>query len=168
MQKFIERMNCIENSDVWFGKRLTRKSGWMVIIGHVDGVQHVAGILWIFLTGWASICPGYDRFVGWHRTMRYHERLGRDTEQSYTQEDLVNMVHSVLRLSYDIKNSDRELITTGRNLNDMLLSLSGNRKRLILQCTKIWYLIPDILSIWYLCRFLFFHILINIASWFVY
>jgi len=30
----------------------------------------------------------------------------------YTQEDLENMVHSVLRLSYDIKNSDRELIAT--------------------------------------------------------
>src|SRR4030042_6302265 len=36
MQKFVERMNCIANSDVWFGKRLiNKKVAGLVIIGHV-------------------------------------------------------------------------------------------------------------------------------------
>ena len=66
MQKFIERMNCIENSDVLFGKKLiTDKVAGLIIIGHVDGIpacgrkshefSELAGI---------PYAPGYDHFMG--------------------------------------------------------------------------------------------------------
>lgn len=114
MQKFIERMNCIENSDVWFGKKLiNKKVAGLIIIGHVDGVQHVAGNLMNFLN-WLGFHMPQDMIASWVGPNDEDTTKDWDEIQNnpYTQEDLVNMVHSVLRLSYDIKNSDRELITT--------------------------------------------------------
>jgi hypothetical protein len=42
-------MNCIENQRSWFGNRMIRnKVVGLIIIGHVDGMQHVAGNLLTF------------------------------------------------------------------------------------------------------------------------
>jgi multimeric flavodoxin WrbA len=65
MQKFIERMNCIENSDVWFGKKLIKdKIAGLIVIGHVDGVQHVAGNLMNFLN-WLGFHMPQDMITSW-------------------------------------------------------------------------------------------------------
>ena len=49
VQKFVERMNAIENQYSWFGNRMINdKVAGMIIIGHVDGIQHVAGNLMNF------------------------------------------------------------------------------------------------------------------------
>ena len=50
VQKFVELMNCIENQYSWFGnRRITDKVAALIIIGHVDGIQHVAGNLLNFV-----------------------------------------------------------------------------------------------------------------------
>ena len=44
-------MNSIENQDRWFGNRMIRdKVAGLIIIGHVDGIQHVAGNLLNFFS----------------------------------------------------------------------------------------------------------------------
>ncbi len=49
VQKFVERMNAIENSHTWFDKKLIEKKVVaLIVIGHVDGLQHVAGNLFNF------------------------------------------------------------------------------------------------------------------------
>ncbi len=51
VQKFVERMNCIENQDTWFNNRMiSGKVAGLIIIGHVDGLQHVAGNLMNFFS----------------------------------------------------------------------------------------------------------------------
>jgi multimeric flavodoxin WrbA len=51
VQKFVERMNCIENQFSWFGNRMiTNKVAALIIIGHVDGIQHVSGNLLNFVS----------------------------------------------------------------------------------------------------------------------
>lgn len=109
IQKFVERMNCIENSDVWFKKRLIdKKVAGLIIIGHVDGVQHVAGNLMNFLN-WLGFHMPQDMITSW--VGPNDEDTTKDWEDiqnnPYTQEDLMNMVYSLLRLAYAIKNSDR-------------------------------------------------------------
>jgi multimeric flavodoxin WrbA len=109
MQTFIERMNCIENSDVWFGKRLiNKKVAGLIIIGHVDGVQHVAGNLMNFLN-WLGFHMPQDMIASW--VGPNDEDTTKDWEEiqanPYTQEDIVNMVYSVLRLACDIKYSEQ-------------------------------------------------------------
>ncbi len=110
MQTFIERMNCIENSDVWFGKRLIdKKVAGLVIIGHVDGVQHVAGNLMNFLN-WLGFHMPQDMIASW--VGPNDEDTTKDWEEiqanPYTHEDLLNMVYSVLTLAYNLKNGDDE------------------------------------------------------------
>ena len=111
MQTFIERMNCIENSDVWFGKRLIdKKVAGLVIIGHVDGVQHVAGNLMNFLN-WLGFHMPQDMIASW--VGPNDEDTTKDWEEiqanPYTHEDLLNMVYSVLTLAYNLKNGDDEI-----------------------------------------------------------
>lgn len=108
IQKFVERMNCIENSDVWFGKKLIRnKVAGLIVIGHVDGVQHVAGNLMNFLN-WLGFHMPQDMIASWvgpndEDTTKDWDEIQKNP---YTKEDLENMVHSVLKLAYEIKNSD--------------------------------------------------------------
>jgi hypothetical protein len=80
----------------------------LVIIGHVDGVQHVAGNLMNFLN-WLGFHMPQDMIASW--VGPNDEDTTKDWEEiqtnPYTQEDLVNMVYSVLRLAYNIKDSDQ-------------------------------------------------------------
>lgn len=105
VQKFVERMNCIENSDILFGKKLIKnKVAGLIVIGHVDGLQHVAGNLLNFFSwlGFNSPDVAITSWVG-----EYDEDTTKDWEQiqknEYTQEDLENMVNSSINLAYHLK-----------------------------------------------------------------
>jgi multimeric flavodoxin WrbA len=105
VQKFVERMNCIENSDTLFGKRLIKnKVASLIVIGHVDGLQHVAGNLLNFFSwlGFNSPDVAITSWVG-----EYDEDTTKDWEQiqknKYTQEDLENMINSSINLAYNLK-----------------------------------------------------------------
>lgn len=105
VQKFIERMNCIENSDIIFGKKLIKnKVAGLIVIGHVDGIQHVAGNLLNFFSwlGFNSPDVAITSWVG-----EYDEDTTKDWEHiqknEYTQEDLENMVNSSINLAYHLK-----------------------------------------------------------------
>ncbi|OGD54142.1 flavodoxin [Candidatus Bathyarchaeota archaeon RBG_13_38_9] len=105
VQKFVERMNCIENSDILFGKKLIKnKVAGLIVIGHVDGLQHVAGNLLNFFSwlGFNSPDVAITSWVG-----EYDEDTTKDWEQiqknKYTQEDLENMVNSSINLAYNLK-----------------------------------------------------------------
>jgi multimeric flavodoxin WrbA len=110
VQKFVERMNCIENQYSWFGNRMIRgKVAGLIIIGHVDGIQHVAGNLMNFLS-WLGFHIPDVAIASW--VGENDEDTTKDWEQiqanKYTQEDLENLVHSSLRLAYNLKLSGSE------------------------------------------------------------
>ena len=105
VQKFVERMNCIENQYSWFGKRMIRnKVAGLIIIGHVDGMQHVAGNLLNFLA-WLGFHIPEVSIASW--VGENDEDTTKDWEQirknRYTQEDLLDMVNSSLRLAWSLK-----------------------------------------------------------------
>lgn len=106
VQKFVERMNCIENQYSWFGNRMIRKKVvGLIIIGHVDGMQHVAGNLLNFFAwlGFASPEVSIASWVG-----ENDEDTTKDWKQiernKYTQEDLNNLVSSSLFLASNLKH----------------------------------------------------------------
>jgi len=101
VQKFVERMNAIENQYSWFGNRMIRnKVAALVIIGHVDGVQHVAGNLLNFLA-WLGFHIPEVSIASWVGENNEDTTRDWDLIQSnrYTQEDLQNMIHSTLQLA---------------------------------------------------------------------
>jgi len=105
IQKFVERMNCIENQYSWFGNRMIKnKVVALIIIGHVDGMQHVAGNLLNFFS-WLGFHSPEVSITAW--VGENNEDTTRDWEQieknPYTQEDLVDMVNSSLRLACSLK-----------------------------------------------------------------
>ena len=106
VQKFVERMNCIENQYSWFGNRMIRnKVVGLIIIGHVDGMQHVAGNLLNFFAwlGFASPEVSIASWVG-----ENDEDTTKDWDQieknKYTKEDLGNLVSSSLLLASNLKH----------------------------------------------------------------
>jgi multimeric flavodoxin WrbA len=101
IQKFVERMNAIENQYSWFGNRMIRnKVGGLIIIGHVDGIQHVAGNLMNFLS-WLGFHLPEVAIASW--VGENDEDTTKDWDQiqknRYTEEDLSNLVASSLRLA---------------------------------------------------------------------
>lgn len=79
IQKFVERMNCIENSDVWFGNKLIKNK--------------VAGNLMNFLN-WVGFHMPQDMIASWvgpndEDTTKDWDEIQKN---KYTQEDLENMV----------------------------------------------------------------------------
>jgi len=105
VQKFVERMNCIENQYSWFGNRMIQKKvAGLIIIGHVDGIQHVAGNLLNFFAWLGFHIPDVS-IASW--VGENDEDTTRDWEQiqqnKYTQEDLQNLIHSSLHLAYRLK-----------------------------------------------------------------
>ena len=101
VQKFVERMNAVENQYSWFGNRLIRnKVAGLIIIGHVDGIQHVAGNLLNFLS-WLGFHIPEVAIASW--VGENDEDTTKDRDQieanKYTQEDLDNLVRSALRLA---------------------------------------------------------------------
>ena len=105
VQKFVERMNCIENQYSWFGNRMIKnKVVGLIIIGHVDGMQHVAGNLLNFFS-WLGFHIPQVSIASW--VGENDEDTTKDWAQieknKYTQEDLMEMVNSSLLLAYLLK-----------------------------------------------------------------
>ncbi|NMB79194.1 MAG: flavodoxin family protein [Methanomicrobiales archaeon] len=101
VQKFVERMNAIENQQSWFGNRMiTSKVAGLIVIGHVDGVQHVSGNLLNFFA-WLGFHTPEIAIASW--VGENDEDTTKDWAQieanKYTQEDLENLVSSSLRLA---------------------------------------------------------------------
>jgi multimeric flavodoxin WrbA len=113
VQKFVERMNAVENQSSWFGNRMIRnKVVGLIIIGHVDGIQHVAGNLLNFFNWLGFHIPeaAIGSWVG-----ENDEDTTKDWDQiqrnRYTQEDIRNMIHATLRLVYSLKRGLGEIET---------------------------------------------------------
>ncbi|MDD1696665.1 MAG: flavodoxin family protein [Methanoregula sp.] len=105
VQKFVERMNSIENQYSWFGNRMIRnKVVGLIIIGHVDGMQHVAGNLLNFFS-WLGFTTPEVSIASW--VGENDEDTTKDWDQieknKYTQEDLENLVSSSLSLASNLK-----------------------------------------------------------------
>ncbi|MCX6682026.1 MAG: flavodoxin family protein [Methanoregula sp.] len=105
VQKFCERMNSIENQYSWFGNRMIKnKVAALIIIGHVDGIQHVAGNLMNFFA-WLGFHMPEVAIVSW--VGEYDEDTTKDWDQiqknKYMQEDLENMIASSLQLASSLK-----------------------------------------------------------------
>jgi multimeric flavodoxin WrbA len=110
VQKCVERMNCIENQFSWFGNRMiTNKVAALIIIGHVDGIQHVAGNLLNFFS-WLGFHIPEVAIASW--VGENDEDTTKDwaliEKNQYTQEDLHNMVNSALRLACALKSHTAE------------------------------------------------------------
>jgi multimeric flavodoxin WrbA len=108
VQKFVERMNCIENQYSWFGNRMIRKKVvGLIIIGHVDGMQHVAGNLLNFFAwlGFSSPEVSIASWVG-ENDEDTTKDWGQIRANKYTQEDLDNLVTSSLTLAYHLKHTE--------------------------------------------------------------
>ncbi len=107
VQKFVERMNAIENQYSWFGNRMiTGKVAGLIVIGHVDGVQHVAGNLLNFLSWVGFLIPevAIASWVGENDEDTTKDRALIDANR-YTQEDLENLVASSLQLACTLKQN---------------------------------------------------------------
>src|SRR5512136_2936923 len=112
VQKFVERMNAIENQYSWFGNRMIRdKVAGMIIIGHVDGIQHVAGNLMNFFA-WLGFHIPEVAIASW--VGENDEDTTKDWAQiesnRYTKEDLEDLVASSLRLACALKRHVAEEI----------------------------------------------------------
>jgi multimeric flavodoxin WrbA len=110
VQKFVERMNCIENQFSWFGNRMIEnKVAAFIIIGHVDGIQHVAGNLLNFVS-WLGFHIPEVAIASW--VGENDEDTTKDwaliEKNKYTTEDLHNMVNSALRLACALKSHTAE------------------------------------------------------------
>jgi len=107
VQKFVERMNCIENQYSWFGNRMIRKKVvGLIIIGHVDGMQHVAGNLLNFFSwlGFASPEVSIASWVG-ENDEDTTKDWGQIETNKFTQEDLGNLVSSSLFLAANLRHA---------------------------------------------------------------
>ena len=109
VQKFVERMNCIENQYSWFGNRMIRnKVVGLIIIGHVDGMQHVAGNLLNFFS-WLGFTIPEVSIASW--VGENDEDTTKDWDQieknKYTQEDLGNLVSSSLFLASNLRDTEK-------------------------------------------------------------
>lgn len=105
IQKFVERMNAIENQYSWFGNRMIQnKVAGLIVIGHVDGVQHVAGNLMNFFS-WLGFHIPEVAIASWVGENDEDTTKDRDLidNNRYTQEDLSNLVLSALRLACALK-----------------------------------------------------------------
>src|SRR5512136_2599791 len=109
VQKFVERMNCIENQYSWYGNRMIRKKVvGLIIIGHVDGMQHVAGNLLNFFAwlGFASPEVSIASWVG-ENDEDTTKDWGQIETNKYTQEDLGNLVSSSLFLASNLRETGK-------------------------------------------------------------
>ncbi|MGD1004879.1 MAG: NAD(P)H-dependent oxidoreductase [Methanoregulaceae archaeon] len=107
VQKFVERMNCIENQYSWFGNRMiNNKVVGLIIIGHVDGMQHVAGNLLNFFA-WLGFHSPEVSIASWvgENDEDTTKDWGQIERNKYTQEDLENLVSSSLVLAYGLKHA---------------------------------------------------------------
>jgi multimeric flavodoxin WrbA len=97
MQLIIERLNSLENSNSVHKKVLVKnKVAGMMILGHEDGYQHVAGGLMNFLTELGMIFPpqAYAAWVGESNEDTKSDRKRIETDSTIFEQfdDLVNNV----------------------------------------------------------------------------
>jgi len=104
MQLIIERLNSLENSNSVHRKVLVKnKVAGMMILGHEDGYQHVAGNLMNFLTELGMILPpqAYAAWVGESNEDTKSDRSKIETDNSiYEQFD--DLVRNVVNFSRKI------------------------------------------------------------------
>ena len=84
MQLIVERLNALENANSVHGKVLVKnKIGGLMILGHEDGYQHVAGNLMNFLTCMGMIFPphAYAAWVGESNENTEGDRKRIETDQ---------------------------------------------------------------------------------------
>ncbi|HUH78594.1 MAG TPA: flavodoxin family protein [Methanoregula sp.] len=115
VQKFVERMNAIENQYSWFGNRMiSGKVAGLIIVGHVDGIQHVAGNLLNFFS-WLGFTTPEVAIASW--VGENDEDTTKDWAQiesnRYTQEDLRNLVMSALRLAANLRQMSSKTAKSG-------------------------------------------------------
>ncbi|MCK7532664.1 MAG: flavodoxin family protein [Marinilabiliales bacterium] len=127
VQKCVERMNCIENQFSWFGNRMiTNKVAALIIIGHVDGIQHVAGNLLNFFS-WLGFHIPEVAIASW--VGENDEDTTKDwaliEKNQYTQEDLHNMVNSALRLACALKSHTAEETRRCVTVNKVTINTIG-------------------------------------------
>jgi hypothetical protein len=101
-------MNSIENQFSWYGNRMIKnKVIGLIIIGHVDGMQHVAGNLLNFFA-WLGFQSPEVSIAAW--VGENDEDTTKDWDQiqnnKYTQEDLDNLVTSSLQLAYHLRHTE--------------------------------------------------------------
>ena len=113
VQKFCEWVNNIENQYSWYGNRMIHnKVVNLIIIGHVDGVQYVAGNLLNFFT-WLEFQVPEVSIASW--VGENDEDTTKDwieiQENRYTQEDLSNLITSSLQLAYNLKYQNSKTST---------------------------------------------------------
>jgi len=102
MQLIIERLNSLENENSVHGRIVVKnKIGGLMILGHEDGYQHVAGNLMNFLTAMGLIMPPqcYAAWVGEsnENTQGDRLRLEKDKKIQVIFEDLVENVMNFTR-----------------------------------------------------------------------
>jgi multimeric flavodoxin WrbA len=84
MQLIIERLNSLENANSVYHKTIVKnKIGALMILGHEDGYQHVAGNLMNFLTEMGLILPpqAYGTWVGESDEDTKNDRKKIETDQ---------------------------------------------------------------------------------------
>ena len=117
VQKFVERMNAIENQYSWFGNRMiSGKVAGLIIVGHVDGIQHVAGNLLNFFS-WLGFTTPEVAIASWvgENDEDTTKDWARIENNRYTQEDLRNLVMSSLRLAGNLRQISRGPGEAGRD-----------------------------------------------------
>jgi multimeric flavodoxin WrbA len=124
MQLIIERLNSLENSNSVHKKVIVKnKIGGLMILGHEDGYQHVAGNLMNFLTEMGLIFPpqAYAAWVGEsdENTERDRPRIEKDELIKDMFDDLVhnclNFAQKILICEHCGERLDYEHISKKKN-----------------------------------------------------
>ena len=100
LQCLIERMNCVENMDSVFGvKMLKDKVAGIVVVGHEDGYQRVAGILMSTLCfmGFNVPANAICYFVG-----PSDESTDLDTDRMRQNDALDNSMEELVKGTYEL------------------------------------------------------------------
>lgn len=86
---------------------IQKKVAGLIIIGHVDGMQHVAGNLLNFFAWLGFHIPDVS-IASW--VGEYDEDTTKDWDQiqqnKYTEEDLQNLINGSLRLAYQLRQGE--------------------------------------------------------------
>jgi hypothetical protein len=93
--------------EAWYGVQMIKnKVAGLIIIGHVDGVQHVAGNLLNFFS-WLGFHIPEDAIASWvgENDEDTTKDWGLIEQNKYTGEDLANLITGALLLAYQLKNA---------------------------------------------------------------
>ena len=105
MQLIVERLNSLENSNSVFKKVLIKnKIGGLMILGHEDGYQHVAGNLMNFLTEMGLIFPpqAYAAWVGESDENTEKDRDRIISKDELISEQFIDLVQNVVNFAKNV------------------------------------------------------------------